>query len=89
MTLKEKNKENGKVRRIISSPYFEVRPKIGGFSIVVIGAIGVNEINESSTTVKCHGMKLEIGGTHLLINVIEHNTLEITGKVEDIRIING
>lgn len=89
MTIKEKKKEKGMLKRMISSPYFEVRPKIGGFSVIIVGAIGVSEISEAQITVKCHGMKLGISGELLLINILEHNTLEITGKVEDIRIING
>ena len=89
MTTKEKKKEKGMLKRMISSPYFEVRPKIGGFSVIIVGAIGVSEISEAQITVKCHGMKLGISGESLLINILEHTTLEITGKVEDIRIING
>jgi hypothetical protein len=89
MTLKEKKKEKGTLKRMISSPYFEVRPKIGGFSIIVVGVIGVSEISKLLVTVKCHGMKLVISGSSLLVNVLEHNTLEIMGKVEDIKIING
>lgn len=89
MTKKEKNKSKGIVKQIISSPYFEVRPKLGGFSVIIVGAIGLSEVDRSCVTVKCHGMKLEISGDDILINVLEHNTLEITGKVEDIRIINA
>ncbi len=32
---------------------------------------------------------MRISGTKILVNVLEHNTLEIIGKIEEIKIING
>lgn len=89
MTTKEKKKSNPYVKKIISSPYFEVRPKAGGSRMIIVGAIGVSEVDSCGVTVKCHGMKLRISGAKILINILEHNTLEITGAVEDIKIINA
>ncbi len=85
---KEKNRSKEFIKQMISSPYFEVQPKAGGARMIIVGAIGVSEVDTCGVTVKCHGMKLRIIGEKILINILEHNTLEITGAVEDIKIIN-
>ena len=89
MTTKEKITEKKRISKIISSPYFEVRPKVYGSQIVISGAIGISELDAESVLVKCHGVKLQISGKRIRINVLEHNTLEVVGGVEDIRIINA
>ena len=89
MTSKDKKSSNISVNKIIASPYFEVRPAIGGVKIIVIGAVGISEVSESEVMVKCHGMKLRISGAGILINVLEHNLLEVVGRVEDIKIVNA
>ena len=89
MTRKEKNENKTSLKQIIVSPYFEVRPVIGGVKIIIIGAVGISEVDETVVMVKCHGMKLRISGTGVRINVLEHNSLEVVGRVEDIKIVNA
>ena len=89
MTSKEKNTEKMRINKIISYPYFEVRPKTRGSQIVISGAIGISEVDAENVLVKCHGVKLHISGKDMKINVLEHNVLEFFGKVEDIKIINA
>lgn len=89
MTVKEKRTEKIRASKIISAPYFEARPKSYGMQIVIVGAIGISEVNEEGVLVKCHGIKLRISGKRIKINVLEHNTLEVVGGVEDINIINA
>ena len=89
MTVKSPINKKISAGRLVSYPYFEVRPKIRGVQVIVVGAIGVSEITSDMVLVKCHNMKLQIIGKSVDVNVLEHNTLEITGVVEDIKIINA
>lgn len=89
MTTNEKTKVKSRISRVISSPYFEVRPKLRGVQIVVAGAVGISEVTLERILVKCHGIKLEICGFDLKVNVIESNTIEIVGIVEDIKFVNA
>ena len=89
MTVKDKINKAPSLRKVITSPYFEVHTKPRGARVVIIGAIGVSEVDVEGVLVKCHGVKLRINGNNISINVLERNTLELVGKVEDIKIING
>ena len=90
---KEKNikKHIGKlnIKEMLLCPYLEVHPYKTKSKIVLTGVIGVNELDEENILIKCHGLKIRIEGLKLLLNVLEHNTLEIVGKVERINIINA
>lgn len=88
MTAIHKSKEKTFRSKVIHTPYFEVHPKSRGVQIIIIGAIGISELDNSKILVKCHGMKMEVYGNKLSVNVLEHNTLEISGEVEDIKIAN-
>jgi hypothetical protein len=89
MTIKGKIIDKIRVSKIISSPYFEARPRPYGMQIVIVGAVGISEVDEGGVLVKCHGVKLRISGKRIKINVLEHNTLEVVGRVEGINIINA
>ena len=79
-------KEKNLTRNILSSPYFEVIPNKKFTKIIIVGAVGVSEANDDGIIVKCHGMKIRLCGTNIKINVLEHNTLEIFGKIEEIKL---
>ena len=79
-------KEKNMVRNILLSPYFEVIPGRRFTKIVIVGAIGVSEAKDDSIIVKCHGIKIRLCGTNIKMNVLEHNTLEIIGKIEEIKL---
>lgn len=89
MTPKDKKISKISMNQIIASPYFEVHPILGGVKIIIIGAVGISEVDELGVMVKCHGMKLRVNGSGILINVLEHNSLEVVGRVEDIKIVNA
>lgn len=86
MTSKTNNKTAIKIRETILSPYFEVHPSRVKSKVVFTGVIGVNEIGDGLASIKCHGGKIKITGKNISISVLEHNTLEVTGKVEGIYI---
>lgn len=89
MTAIPKNKEKTLLTKVINSPYFEVHKKAVGVQMIIIGVIGISGIDNSKVLVKCHGVKMEIYGNKLSVNVLERNTLEINGEVEDIKIVNA
>lgn len=86
MTIKTNNKTAIKIRETIISPYFEVYPSRIKSKIVFTGVIGVSEIGDNVALIKCHGGKIKITGKNISICVLEHNTLEVSGKVEGIYI---
>jgi hypothetical protein len=73
-------------RNILSSPYLEVVPGKKTTKVIIVGAVGVNEALNESIIVKCHGVKIKICGSNIKMNVLEHNTLEILGKIEEIKL---
>ena len=73
-------------RNILSSPYFEVIPGRRFTKIIIVGVIGVSEAKDDSIIVKCHGIKIRLCGASIKMNVLEHNTLEIIGKIEEIKL---
>lgn len=73
-------------RNILSSPYFEVIPGRRFTKIIIVGAIGVSEAKDDIIIAKCHGIKIRLCGTNIKMNVLEHNTLEIIGKIEEIKL---
>ena len=89
MTATSKNKEKALKSKVVHSPYFEVHPKSRGVQVIIIGAIGISELDNSKVLVKCHGVKIEIYGSKLSVSVLERNALEIVGEVEDIKIVNA
>ena len=79
-------KDKNVVRNILSSPYFEVIPGKRFTKIIIVGAVGVSEAKDDSIIVKCHGVKIRLCGTNIQLNVLENNTLEIMGKIEEIKL---
>ena len=88
MSLLEKKINYGHICNLIASPYFEVRPGKAKTSFVLHGAIGVSEIDTERVLIKCHGIKLQVCGKKIVLNILEHNTIEVVGRVEEILIIN-
>lgn len=89
MTIKDKIGNKTHLGKLIFSPYLELIPEGKKSRLIIVGAIGVSELNDGGVLVKCHGIKLRILGKEVRLNVLEHNTLEILGAVEDIKILNA
>ena len=87
--MKPKIKSVTNLKEMLLSPYFEVHPGRIKSKIILIGVIGVSEINERTILIKCHGTKIKISGSNISLSVFEQNALEVTGKVEGIQIIDA
>ena len=74
------------INELLSSPFFEVIPKKKATKIIITGAVGVSEAAEDSITIKCHGIKIRICGSKVKMNILENNTLEIVGRIEEIKL---
>ena len=60
-----------------------------GVSILISGVVSISEFSEEMIAVKSHGMKLLIRGKRLNMTVFENNSIEISGRVEDIAFCYG
>ena len=74
------------ISALLSSPYFEVIPNKKVTKIIITGAVGVSEAADESITIKCHGRKIRICGPKVKMNILENNTLEIVGRIEEIKL---
>ncbi len=89
MQAKSTKKERTQISSFLSAPYYEVHPGRAVTKVVLYGAIGVSEMDCEHILIKCHGLKLQVSGKRMLLNILEHNTLEIIGRVEGINILNA
>ncbi len=84
--------ESKDLKSKVSFPYpfdLEIKRYGGGLKMVVVGAIGISELSDSSIVIKCHGIRMNVLGTKLKINVLESKTLEIYGRTEEIKFTYG
>lgn len=56
-----------------------------GLSITVCGVVSIVDLSCETVILKTHGGKISFVGKRLSVKVFEHSTVEISGKVEDIR----
>ncbi len=82
-------KEIIKTSKVIANPHVEMTPRKNKTQLIIVGVVGISQLQDDAVVIKCHGVKMRISGAKILVNVLEHNTLEIIGKIEEIKIING
>lgn len=91
MLRRDKKDERG-VKDALStfSPFhIEADRSPAGLSVFVSGIIGITDFTDESVTLKTHSGRVCISGKRLNVCVYEGNTVEISGRVEDIGLIYG
>ena len=88
-----KGKKVGSVAENVSAPFssfhIEADRSESGFSVFVSGIIGITDFTDESVMLKSHFGRVCIQGKRLTVCVYEGNTVEVGGRVEDIRLVYG
>ena len=77
-------KLNNNARPIPLSFRLEAERSKRGLSITVCGVVSIADLSMENILLKTHGGKVAVVGRRLAVKIFEHNTVEISGKVEDI-----
>lgn len=90
--MTEKNKsDNHKFlpSSALSAFHLEANRSRSGMTVTVGGIIGISDYSDTGVLLMSHGGRICILGKRLKLCVYENNTLEISGKVEDIKFSYG
>ncbi len=90
--MTDKKKNNDKPTGIapsLSSFHLEANRSRRGMSLLVGGIIGISDFSDESVILMSHTGRVSVLGRRLSICVYENNTVEISGRVEDIRFTYG
>lgn len=89
----EKSKKDKPKEKAIGSAFspfhIEADRNSAGLSVFVSGIVGITDFTDLSVTLKSHSGKVCISGKRLSVCVYEGNTVEVSGRVEDIRFVYG
>ena len=77
------------IKELPSQISMEIKRCAGGIKAVIVGADGISEFSENLIAVKCHGTKIYISGEKIKMNVLENKTMEIQGRVGEIKLGYG
>ena len=89
--MTEKSKEKISIPTSFSATRFRleaVRCR-RGMSIIISGVISVSEFSSETISLKTHGQGLKILGQRLAIAVFENSDIEISGKIEEVKLSYG
>lgn len=90
MTEKLKRGEkSGGVPSPFSAFHIEVNRSVRGIAVLASGIIGISDFSEERAVLMSHGGRIIILGKRLSICIYENKTVEISGKVEDIKFTYG
>ncbi len=89
MTQKNKREQSTLASPLLSSLHLEADRCSNGMSVVLCGIIGISDFSECSVLLKSHGGRIVVSGGGLSIKVYENNSVEIVGRVEEIRFNYG
>lgn len=90
--MTEKNKKSDSPSSIapsLSSFHLEANRSRRGLSLLVGGIIGISDFSDESVMLMSHSGRVTVLGRRLSICVYENNTVEISGRVEDINFTYG
>ena len=73
----------------ISPFHIEIDRTKRGISIIASGIIGINDFGDDHAILMTHSGRIIISGTRLSVAVYEHNTVEISGKIEEVKFTYG
>ena len=82
-------KQINTVKSALSPFNVEIRRCAGGVKMIVVGAVGISEFDDNTIAIKCHGTKMQISGEKIKMNALENKTLEIYGRVGEIKLGYG
>ena len=83
----KKNKADNRIQAsaIINRFHLEAERTPGGVEILASGVIGVKEFSRESVELLTHSGRIFIYGKRLSILVFENGTVEVKGRIEDVR----
>lgn len=73
----------------VSKFYLEAKRSAYGMTLTVSGVIAIPELTESCIRLSSHTARCIVIGSRLRIDVFKNHTVEIMGKVEDVRFVYG
>ena len=90
MTDKKSAKEKvPKTLGTLSPFHIEISRTRRGISLIAEGIIGINDFGDGRAVLMSHGGRVIISGKRLCVAVYEHNTVEITGKIDEVGFTYG
>ena len=73
----------------VSGFHFEMDRISKGFSLICSGVGAVTEFSENEVSLRLSGFSLLIFGKDLCITVFEGKTVEICGKISEVKLVYG
>ena len=74
---------------VFSSFTLEANRTRGGMGVFIGGIVGISDFSDESIYLKSHSCKISVEGKKLSIKIYENKSVEIFGKVENIRFTYG
>lgn len=85
MNKKEIKNESKRPTFAPSSFYLEGERSASGMSIIFGGVIGISDYSEEKASLTSHAGRIHISGSGITLSIYENKTVEIVGKIEEIR----
>ena len=79
----------GGVPSAFSSFHIELNRSVRGISLLASGIIGISDFSEECAVLLSHGGRIIVVGRRLSISIYENKTVEVSGRVEDIKFTYG
>ena len=89
MTEKKDNRARNTIAKGLKSFHMEASRCASGMSMLLSGIIGVADFSQESILLLSHGGRIVIEGKGLSVCVFEHSSVEIVGKIEEIKFKYG
>lgn len=87
-TREKENKISGAFG-ILSPFHIEINRIKNGISFTASGVIGINDFSDGRAILLTHGGRIIISGVGLTVAIYEHNTVEISGRIEEVNFTYG
>ena len=73
----------------LSPFHIEMNRTKRGISMMASGVVGINDFGEDRAVLMTHGGRIIISGGRLSVVIYEHNTVEISGKIAEVKFTYG